>query len=253
MMKDRIISALLVLCLFLFSYSLTVGQNDTRVMMQGFNWPSNGNASGWYNVIAANAGDMGASGIDMLWMPPPSNAASAEGYLPRELYDLNTNYGSQAELVACINALHGQGIEVLADIVINHRVGSFGWADFMNPTWGCWAVTQQDEWKYNGGNPCGGNDTGDNYNAARDIDHTNQTVRNDISAWMNWLKSSIGFDGWRYDYVRGYSPYYCGYYNDQTGGSFSVGELWDNLDLNNVNAHRPVSYTHLTLPTIYSV
>lgn len=237
-MKDKIITSLFLLSLYLCTYAFTYGQNNTDVMIQGFNWPSNSNPNGWYNVVSANAADLGASGIDMIWMPPPSNAASAEGYLPRELYDLNTNYGTQAQLQSCINALHGQGIEVLADIVINHRVGSFGWADFMNPTWGCWAVTAQDEWQYNGGNPCGGNDTGDNYSAARDIDHTNSTVRNDISAWMNWLKNTIGFDGWRYDYVRGFAPYYCGYYNDQTGGVFSVGELWNGLDINNVNPHR---------------
>jgi len=237
-LKEKLIHSLLLLSLYLFTYSLTVGQNNPDVMIQGFNWPSHSNTSGWYNVVSANAADMANSGIDVIWMPPPSNAAAPQGYLPRELYDLNSQYGTQAELTSCINNLHAQGMEVLADIVINHRVGSFGWADFMNPTWGCWAVTAGDEWGQNGGNPCGGNDTGDNYHAARDIDHTNSTVRNDLSAWMNWLKNTIGFDGWRYDYVRGFAPYYCGYYNDQTGGAFSVGELWNGLDINNVNPHR---------------
>ncbi|MEM6270941.1 MAG: starch-binding protein [Bacteroidota bacterium] len=233
------VKRLAIFLLVLFpAFLASTAQNDTRVMIQGFNWESHSNSGPWYNVVKNNAADLGASGIDMIWMPPPSDAAAPQGYLPRELYDVSTPYGTQAQLQSCINDLHAQGIEVLADIVINHRVGSTNWADFQNPTWGCWAVTQNDEWGSNGGNPCGGYDTGDNYHAARDIDHTNATVRNSISAWMNWLKNTIGFDGWRYDYVRGYSGYYNGVYNDATGGSFSVGELWDNLDINNYNPHR---------------
>lgn len=213
-------------------------QNNTDVMLQGFNWESQSNANGWYNIIASKATDLSATGIDMVWFPPSSDAADNHGYLPRELYNQNSNYGTQAELQAAITALHNNGIKAIADIVVNHRVGSTNWADFQNPTWGCWAVTAQDEWGQNGGTPCGAWDTGDNYSAARDIDHTNSTVRNDISTWMNWLKNTIGFDGWRYDYVRGYSGYYNGVYNDATNAYFSVGELWDNLDLNNTDPHR---------------
>ncbi|MDP5172433.1 MAG: starch-binding protein, partial [Bacteroidia bacterium] len=211
---------------------------NTDVLLQGFNWESHGNTIGWYNVIKSKATDLSASGIDMVWFPPASDAGDIHGYLPRELYVMNSNYGTQAQLVDAINTLHANNIKAVADIVINHRVGSSNWADFQNPTWGCWAVTAQDEWGSNGGNPCGNWDTGDNYSAARDIDHTNQTVRSDLIAWMNWLKGTIGFDGWRYDYVRGYSGYYNSVYNNATNPYFSVGELWDNLDLNNTNPHR---------------
>lgn len=232
--------------LFLFilislSGSLLLAQNynqRTDIMLQGFNWNSHSNNNGWYNVVTSKAQQLGDAEFDMVWLPPPSDAAAPQGYLPRELYDVSTNYGTQQELVQCINALHANGMTVLADIVINHRVGSTNWADFNNPTWGCWAVTQNDEWGQNGGNPCGGYDTGDNYHAARDIDHTNATVRTDLTAWMNWLKNTIGFDGWRYDYVRGFNGYYNGLYNDGTSPDFTVGELWDNLDINNINAHR---------------
>ncbi|MGB0525211.1 MAG: starch-binding protein [Flammeovirgaceae bacterium] len=206
-------------------------------MIQGFNWESSKTAN-WYDIVKSKAGDLQASQIDMIWMPPPSDAASVEGYLPRELYDLTSSYGDQAELQSCINALHNNGVKVIADIVINHRVGVTDWADFQNPTWGCWGIVANDEWGANGGNPCGNWDTGDNYGPARDIDHTNQTVQNDISAWMNWLKNTIGFDGWRYDYVRGYNGSYNGIYNNATNPYFSVGELWDNLDLNNPDPHR---------------
>ncbi|MEO0898683.1 MAG: starch-binding protein [Bacteroidota bacterium] len=223
---------------FLLSGVGLMAQNNTDVLLQGFNWESEGNTLGWYNVIASKAADLSASGIDMVWFPPSSDAADNHGYLPRELYDQNSNYGTQVELQAAITALHNEGIKAIGDIVINHRVGSTNWADFTNPTWGCWAVTAQDEWGQNGGNPCGNWDTGDNYSAARDIDHTNATVQNDIITWMNWLKNTIGFDGWRYDYIRGYSGYYNGLYDNATSTYFSVGELWDNLNINDANPHR---------------
>lgn len=30
-------------------------------------------------------------------------------------------------------------------------------------------------------------------------------VREDIKEWLKWLRNSIGFDGWRFDFVKGYS------------------------------------------------
>ena len=54
-------------------------------------------------------------------MPPPSESVSPQGYLPTDLYNLTSQYGSEAELRECISALHAAGLKVLADIVINHR------------------------------------------------------------------------------------------------------------------------------------
>ena len=39
----------------------------------------------------------------------------------------------------------------------------------------------------------------------------------------------MGYAGWRYDYVKGYSGSYTKIYNEQTKPYFSVGELWDDL------------------------
>lgn len=225
------------LLLLLFISAFAIKAQNTDVMIQGFNWESSKTAN-WYDIVKSKAGDLQASKIDMIWMPPPSDAASIEGYLPRKLYDMTSSYGDQAQLQSCISALHNADVKVIADIVINHRVGVTDWADFQDPAWGCWGVVANDEWGSNGGNPCGAWDTGDNYGAARDIDHTNNTVQSDISAWMNWMKNTIGFDGWRYDYVRGYNGAYNKIYNNATNPYFSVGELWDNLDLNNPDPHR---------------
>lgn len=204
--------------------------NDSRILLQGFYWEAHdAKAEGWYNHVSSRASEISAAGIDMIWLPPPSDAGSDEGYLPRELSNLSNGYGSSSEHLAMLSNLNNQGIEPIADIVINHRVGSTNWVDFTNPTWGTWSITNNDEvWsqpEYQGLER-GNGDTGSNYDAARDIDHTNQGVRDGIKAWLGELKSA-GYKGWRYDLVHGFSASYINEYNTASGASFSVGEDWN--------------------------
>lgn len=35
-----------------------------------------------------------------------------------------------------------------------------------------------------------------------DLDHTNLVVRDGLVDWLNWLRSHIGFEGWRFDFVK---------------------------------------------------
>lgn len=44
-----------------------------------------------------------------------------QGYLPTLLYDLNSAYGTEAELKQLVAELHSKNMRVMADIVINHR------------------------------------------------------------------------------------------------------------------------------------
>ena len=64
---------------------------------------------------------MASVGFTALWLPPPSDSVSEQGYLPRDLYNLNSRYGSEGDLRDCISVLHENDLKVIADIVINHR------------------------------------------------------------------------------------------------------------------------------------
>jgi hypothetical protein len=43
-----------------------------------------------------------------------------------------------------------------------------------------------------------------------------ERIQNDIIEWLRFLKNSIGFDGWRYDFVRGYGGQFVKIYTDAT-------------------------------------
>lgn len=213
------------------------------VMLQGFHW--NSHRWDWWNIVAAKSPDIQTAGFTMVWLPPPSRAADSAGYLPNEWRNLDASkYGTVAQLRTAIAALHGRDIKVIGDVVVNHRAGTVSWADFTSPAFAsnAQAVTSNDEWGLGTGNI----DTGDGYHAARDLDHTNASVQTELTSWLNWLKSAsnAGFDGWRYDYVKGFSPSYVGGYNTATAPYFSVGELWPDItgdyyaSCSSINYHR---------------
>lgn len=222
---------------FLSLTSIITFAQSTDVMLQGFNWVSWQNTTGWYNVVNSKATELEAAGIDAIWLPPPSKTADNPGYIPTVWYDLNSKYGTQTQLVSLINNLHTKNIKVLADIVINHRGGTTGFYDFSTPSWDTpnqrYSIVNNDDCNCGTGapdfNPVSFNlkSPGESggFGAGRDLDHTNAAVRQGVKDWMNWLKNTIGFDGWRYDFVHGYHGKYIKEYNNATNPYFSVGEI----------------------------
>lgn len=234
------------------------------LLLQGFNWESAKSSSSWYNVLKGIVDDAAEAGITDVWFPPPSQSVAPEGYLPGKLYDLDSSkYGSEQQLKDAVNAFHQKGIRTVGDIVINHRCGTKRddkgyWCVFEGGTadgrldWGPWAVTVPDK-----PFPCGsGNaDTGADYVAAPDVDHTNPKIQQDLWEWMNWLKSNVGFDGWRFDFAKGYAGNLLGAYIQNTSPKFAVGEVWDDMAYGSdgrlaydQNAHRQrlVDWVHST-------
>lgn len=223
------------------------------IMLQGFGWnsQSGGTPSKWYKLIGDRAKDIADLGVTMLWFPPVSRSVSPQGYLPGDWYDVGsrdnpTFYGDKDSLSYALGALKKHGVYPIADIVINHRCASHQdnngiWNIYHfasgKARWEQWAICRGQF----GGQ--GNADTGEDFHAAPDVDHTNQQVQKDIIDWMNWLKK-LGFAGWRYDYSKGYHAKYVALYDKHTQPVFSVGEIWTNMafsgsSLNyNQDAHR---------------
>lgn len=213
----------------------TYTEDPYGVMLQGFHWDSASDSKNWYTTVSGNKADIKAN-FEYIWLPPPSSTPSfsKQGYIPTALNDLNSYYGSATELKQLITDL-SPDTKAIADIVVNHRGGTSGWGDFENPRWeeDYASITSGDEGftdvnsdMYGWTGPKGVADTGANYSAARDLDHSGANVQKGIETWMNSVLKDAGFVGWRYDYVKGFNGDYVGQYNTNTSAAFSVGEYW---------------------------
>ena len=225
----------------------------TDLMLQGFHWDSANQKGNWYGILDQMSSEI-SKYFSVVWMPPPNNTPSfaKQGYLPTDWYDLNNYYGTKTTLKQTIATLHAKNVKVLADIVINHRCGMKQcphgrWILYSSPnmspegnlidgdcdltesgkenTCKVCANNQQTEgsWSYGGRTY-----TCDDYNAAPDLSHWALDTRQKVKDWLGWLKDSAnaGFDGWRYDYVRGFAPQFLAEYNDATNPYLSVGEFF---------------------------
>lgn len=121
-------------------------------------------------------------------------------------------------------------------MVINHRSGATNWTDFPAEKWngqtwkiGTDGICCTDEVKDAPGQakPTGAPDTGEDFNGSRDLDHTNANVQNNCKAYCKFLLEDMGYAGFRYDMVKGYSGQYTKMYNEYSKPTYSVGEYWD--------------------------
>ncbi len=110
---------------------------NNHTMMQYFEWYLPENGLHWRRC-AAQAGKLREAGVDMVWLPPAYKGAAGSksvGYDVYDTYDLGefdqkgsvrTKYGTREEYLEAVRSLQTQGVRVLADIVLNHRMGADG-------------------------------------------------------------------------------------------------------------------------------
>ncbi|XP_052172660.1 alpha-amylase 3, chloroplastic isoform X2 [Diospyros lotus] len=219
--------------------------SGSEILCQGFNWESH-KSGRWYMELHERAAEISSLGFTVVWLPPPTESVSPEGYMPKDLYNLNSRYGNIDELKLLVKRFHEVGIRVLGDAVLNHRCAHHQnqngiWNIFGGRlNWDDRAVVADDPHFQGRGNKS----SGDNFHAAPNIDHSQDFVRKDLKEWLCWLRKEIGYDGWRLDFVRGFWGGYVKDYLDASEPYFAVGEYWDSLSYtygemdHNQDAHR---------------
>ena len=214
--------------------------NYSGVMLQGFSWDSY-DYSQW-TVLEKQADDMKGF-IDLVWLPQSGKCIETTkvmGYMPYYYFNQNSSFGTEAELRSLIAKFKANGIGAIADVVVNHR-NTDGWYAFPAETYK--GVTYQmlstdicknddrgstaTQAKKDGVSLSNNYDEGTDFGGCRDIDHKSENVQKIIKAYLKFLKEDIGYTGFRYDMVKGFSGTHVGDYNDATGIEYSVGEYWD--------------------------
>jgi len=201
-----------------------------ELILQGFNWESCHGVDGhvWYEHMQSRLDEFAEAGFTSIWLPPPTASVSLQGYLPTDLYDLTSQFGNEEQLMLLLKKMKERNLKSVADIVINHRCASTQkdgkWNQYGGRlAWNESAITSNNpEW---GGT--GNRGTGEEYEAAPNIDHTQEYVRSQLKDWMKWMREHVGFDGWRFDYVKGYSGEFTKEYVDATVPKLAFGEYWD--------------------------
>lgn len=214
--------------------------NYSGVMLQGFSWDSY-DYSQW-SVLEKQADDMKGF-IDLVWLPQSGKCIETTqvmGYKPYYYFNQNSSFGTEAELRSLIAKFKANGIGAIADVVVNHR-NTDGWYTFPAETYK--GVTYQmqstdicknddrgatsTQATKDGVSLSQNYDEGTDFGGCRDIDHKSANVQKIIKAYLKFLKEDIGYTGFRYDMVKGFSGTHVADYNDATGVKFSVGEYWD--------------------------
>ncbi len=217
--------------------------NYGGVMLQGFSWNSY-DYSQW-SVLEQQAGDMKGF-IDLIWVPQSGKCLETTqvmGYTPYYYFDQNSSFGTEEQLRSMIKTLKANGIGTIADVVINHHQ-SDGWFSFPEETYnGVTYQFQSTDIVYNddkgktltqarkeGVSLSQNYDEGEDWDGCRDLDHKSDNVQKIIKAYVKFLKEDLGYTGFRYDMVKGFSGSHVADYNDVAGVEYSVGEYWDGND-----------------------
>ena len=244
------------------------------VLLQAFYWdcPKTDNQEfTWWNYVKTKIPSLKTTGFTALWLPPASKAANlggmSMGYDPYDYYDLGeydqkgsikTWFGSKDELISLINIIHDNSMQVYADFVLNHNNGADEeelnpidnkkhWTKF-NPKsgkfardWNCFHPSVFEKWD------------DEDFGEMPDICHRNPYVYSHMMELARWMIEEIGFDGFRYDFVLGYSGWVVKsilerrYIKNGTNyAPFGVGECWTTdrsidewLDQINIKSNNP--------------
>ena len=236
----RLFSTLILLATTLITMAQGWPNDYKGVMLQGFYWDSFEDSQ-WVK-LEKQAYDLSTS-FDLIWIPQSGNCGSTSmGYDDLWWFnDYDSSFGSEAQLRSMINTFKGYGLGTIADVVINHRKNVSNWVDFPKETYN--GVTYEmfstdivandddgatKEWaSKNGYNLSSNNDSGEGWGGMRDLDHKSENVQTIVKAYLDFLLNDLGYAGFRYDMVKGYSASFTKMYNQSAKPTYSVGECWD--------------------------
>lgn len=219
-------------------------QDVNGVMLQAWYWDSPTNdPEEWWNKLSRLMPEFRRMGITGLWVPPPCKAAGggfSSGYDVYDFYDLGskdqrgtipTKWGHKENLLKMVGIAHANGLDVYADIIVNHRAGGDQNGRSYQHLVGSEATGRftMAPWDFHNG---GQGDWDMDLAGLPDLAQGVPYVRDGLYAWMRWFDKQTGVDGYRIDAVKHMPPGFVEglMYQVQEGmgkQSFAVGEYYD--------------------------
>jgi alpha-amylase len=224
------------------------------VLMQAFYWDcprEEQQEKMWWPFVSSKLAELERAHFTALWLPPAGKAANiggmSMGYDVYDYWDLGqynqkgsteTWFGSETALRALIKSAHDHHIQVYADMVLNHCNGADGqelnpidnvtrWTKF-TPASGMFTR----DWTCFNPSPYPDQDPG-RFGEMPDYCHINPRVSTNMLNHAKWMVENVGYDGFRYDYVKGFASWIIRAIHDRTyrrGGQvvniFGVAECW---------------------------
>lgn len=193
--------------------------------------------------------DLGITGI---WLMPIMESPSYHGYDVVNYYQVDQEYGTNADFLQLIDEAHKRGIKIIVDLVINHTSSQHPWFIASNegdPVFRDYYIWSDIDPNYSG--PWGQDvwypgKQGQYYalfwSGMPDLDLTNPKVTQEIYDITEFWLTDMRADGFRMDAVRHLIEQgkaqentsathewlynYHQYYRSLSPGAFTVGETW---------------------------
>ncbi|KAF1979233.1 alpha-amylase [Bimuria novae-zelandiae CBS 107.79] len=163
-------------------------------------------------------------GFDAVWITPvvANSPGGYHGYWAQDLYAVNSNYGTAADLKSLVSTAHSKGIYVMVDVVANHMGQGAISANRPEP------LDQQSSYH----SPCAidysSQASVENCEIANlpDVNTQDSNIRSLYQTWISWLVNEYQFDGVRIDTVKHVEKDFWKPFS-AAAGVYSIGEVFD--------------------------
>ncbi|KAF1960776.1 glycoside hydrolase [Byssothecium circinans] len=179
---------------------------------------------GTFNGLESKLDYIRGMGFDAIWITPviANSAGGYHGYWAQDLYSINSNYGTAADLKRLVSTAHSKGMFVMADVVANHMGNAAISDNRPEPLNQASSYHSNCDINYNDQNSV------ENCRLAGlpDINTQSPAIRTLFQNWIKWLVMEYSFDGLRIDTVRHVEKdFWAGF--SAAAGVYCIGEVFD--------------------------
>ncbi|RDD43685.1 Alpha-amylase [Trichoplax sp. H2] len=162
-------------------------------------------------------------GFDAVWISPvvENTDLGYHGYWAKDIYKINSYYGTSQELKDLVNEAHKQGVWIMLDVVANHM----GYGDIST----FYPFDRNEHYHPD----CEINNWGNQWEVENcrlaglpDLKQENNFVKNELKYWVSWIVKEYNFDGIRIDTIPEIPVWFWSEFHT-SANVFTIGEAFN--------------------------